>query len=183
MRWFWKWYLERNEWEIIGDPRNDIKKMIIVVAPHTSGLDFIIGLAVRSVMRMRHVKYLGKAELFRPPFGFIFRMLGGTPVHRSESHNLVDAVVNEFNKTEELVVAIAPEGTRKKVHKLKTGFYHIARLAKIPILLAALDFANRKVIFAEPFYPGENEEADFERIYSFYRNIAGKKPDQGLMHL
>ena len=157
--------------------------MIILVAPHTSWLDFIIGVAVRSVSGMHHVKFLGKAELFKPPFGWLFRKLGGTPVDRSGHHNLVDAVVKKFNDSEELVIAIAPEGTRKKVDGFKTGFYHIARLANIPVLLAALDFANRKVIFSEPFYVTGNEIEDFERIYSFYRNIEGKYPEKSLKNV
>ncbi len=183
MKWFWSWYLRRNGWVIEGDIRRDIPKMIIIVAPHTSWLDFIIGLAVRSVKGMDYVRFMGKAELFKPPFGFIFRWLGGTPVDRTGSHNLVDAVVYTFRQSEKLVIAIAPEGTRKRVEKLKSGFYHIARLANIPITMSALDFANRRVIFSEPFYPTGDEDADFETIYRFYAQVEGKHPEQGLMHI
>lgn len=160
-----------------------IKKMVIIVAPHTHWKDFIVGVAARSVMKFQHVKFLGKQELFKPPFGFIFRWLGGTPVDRSTSRNLVDSVVKRFDESDELVIALSPEGTRKRVDKLRTGFYHIARQAHVPIMMAALDFGNRKVIFSEPFYTSDNEAADFEKIISFFRSVKGKIPEQGLMHL
>jgi 1-acyl-sn-glycerol-3-phosphate acyltransferase len=183
MRWFWNWYLKKNHWKMEGNFPFHIKKMVIIVAPHTHWKDFIVGVAARSVMKFQHVKFLGKQELFKPPFGFIFRWLGGTPVDRSTSRNLVEAVVKSFNESEELVIALSPEGTRKRVDKLRTGFYHIARQAHVPIMMAALDFGNRKVIFSEPFYTSDNEEADFEKIISFFRSVKGKIPEQGLMHL
>ncbi len=181
MRWFWKWYLWSEGWTTEGRFPFEVKKMIIIVAPHTHWQDFIIGVAVRSLMRFTHVKFLGKQELFKPPFGFIFRWLGGTPVDRSRKTNLVDAVVEKFNRSEELVIALSPEGTRKRVDKLRTGFYHIARQAKVPIMMVALDFGNHKVIFSEPFYTTDNEAADFKKILDFYRPIQGKIPEQGLM--
>jgi 1-acyl-sn-glycerol-3-phosphate acyltransferase len=183
MRWFWNWYLRKNHWKTEGNFPFHIKKMVVIVAPHTHWKDFIVGVAVRSSLKFNHVKFLGKQELFKPPFGFIFRWLGGTPVDRSTSHNLVEAVVKSFNESEELVIALSPEGTRKRVDKLRTGFYHIARQAHVPIMMAALDFGNRKVIFSEPFYTSDNEAADFEKIISFFRSVKGKIPEQGLMHL
>jgi 1-acyl-sn-glycerol-3-phosphate acyltransferase len=182
MRWFWQWYLRRNGWTIEGHFPYHLKKMVIAVAPHTHWLDFVVGLAVRSVIRITHVRFLGKEELFRPPFGFVFRWLGGTPVNRSRHTNLVDAVVSRFNQTDALVIALSPEGTRKKVDKLRTGFYHIARQAQVPILLAALDFYHRKVIFSAPFYTTQNEAADLEQMLLFFSGIKGKIPDQGLLH-
>jgi 1-acyl-sn-glycerol-3-phosphate acyltransferase len=182
MRWFWNWYLKRNHWKMVGQFPFEEKKLVIVVAPHTHWVDFILGLAVRSSMKFTHAKFLGKQELFKPPFGFIFRWLGGTPVDRSGSNNLVDAVVKKFNDSDELVIAISPEGTRKRVDKLKTGFYHIARLAKVPIMLVAFDFGNRRVIFSEPFYTSDDEAADFKKITDFFLPIKGKVPEQGMMH-
>jgi 1-acyl-sn-glycerol-3-phosphate acyltransferase len=181
MRWFWKWYLWSESWSVEGKFPHHIKKMVVIVAPHTHWLDFIVGVAVRSVMKFEHVKFLGKAELFKPPFGFIFRWLGGTPVDRSSSHNVVDAVVKKFNETEDLVIALSPEGTRKKVDKLRTGFYFIAKQAQVPIMMAALDFENRKVIFSELFFTTEDEAADFKKIGAFFSPIKGKIPEQGLM--
>lgn len=182
MRWFWKWYLWSEDWSTQGEFPYHIKKMVIIVGPHTHWKDFIIGVAVRSAYRFSYVKFLGKQELFKPPFGFLFRWLGGTPVDRSNNNNLVDAVVQKFNDSESLVIALSPEGTRKKVEKLRTGFYHIARQAGVPIMMVGFDFKNHKVIFDEPFMTTENEAADFERITNFYRPIEGKIPEQGLMH-
>lgn len=160
-----------------------IRKMVVIVAPHTHWKDFIIGVATRSVMKFDHVKFLGKQELFRPPFGFLFRWLGGTPVDRSTSNNLVEAVVKKINAADELVLAISPEGTRRRVEKLRTGFYHIARQAGVPIMMAGLDFANRTVVFSEPFEPTGDEQADFKKIIDFFAPIQGKVPELGMAHL
>ena len=112
----------------------DVKKYIIAVAPHTSNWDFPVGLAARSVLRIQSAQFLGKSQLFVPPFGWIFRMLGGHPVDRSSSHDMVEQVVKIFAKHENFILAMAPEGTRKKVTKLRTGFYFIAKGAQVPIV-------------------------------------------------
>jgi 1-acyl-sn-glycerol-3-phosphate acyltransferase len=160
-----------------------IKKCIIIVAPHTSWQDLIIGLSYRSVARLKHARYLGKKELFDGPFGFLFRLSGGLPVDRFSKKNMVDQVVDIMNKQEEIMIAISPEGTRKKVDRLRTGFYYIAKKAAAPIIMAGLDFQHKEVKFSEPFYPGEDEAKDFEHIISFFAPIRGKHPDQGLAHL
>jgi 1-acyl-sn-glycerol-3-phosphate acyltransferase len=182
-RFFWKYWLRRNGWTLVGTIPADVPKMIIIAGPHTASADFFLGLAVRSVLRLDYIKFLGKAELFRPPFGFIFRWLGGTPVDRSGSKNMVQQVVDKFNQSERLVIAMSPEGTRKKVDRLRTGFYHIALGAKVPILLAGFDFANRKVIFDTPFYLSGNEQDDFLKILRFLGPIQGKVPELGLNQL
>jgi len=103
-------------------------------------------------------------------------------VNGSSSKNVVESVVKKFNESEALVVALSPEGTRKKVDKLRTGFYHIAKQAHVPLMMTALDFANRRVIFSEPFFTTNDEEADFKKILAFFAPIKGKIPEQGLMH-
>lgn len=159
------------------------KKYVIIVAPHTSSWDFVVGVLYRSVLRLETARYLGKKELFRPPFGFIFRWLGGTPVDRSSSQNMVDEVVRIFNSKDEFALALSPEGTRKKVERLRTGFYNIARKASVPIIMVALDFENKQVIFSEPLIPSNDQEQDFEKILTFFRPIKGKIPELGLGHL
>jgi 1-acyl-sn-glycerol-3-phosphate acyltransferase len=183
LRHFWKWWLRHNKWTITGQIPPHLKKAVIIVAPHTSSADFFVGLAVRSVMHMTDARFLGKRELFRPPFGFIFRWLGGTPVDRFSKHNVVDQVVEKFQQNERFMIALSPEGTRKKVDKLRTGFYHIALKAQVPIVMAALDFANKQVVFAEPFMPTGHEDADFKRIIAFFGPVQGKFPEKGLSHL
>ncbi|MBK8502741.1 MAG: 1-acyl-sn-glycerol-3-phosphate acyltransferase [Saprospiraceae bacterium] len=164
--------------KLVGDPGNDLPHRIFVVMPHTSNWDFPLGLLVRSAGGIK-VKFIGKSSLFKPPWGFIFRWMGGYPVDRSKSHNYVDSVTHLFSVYPELAIAIAPEGTRKKVDRLKTGFYHIGRKAKVPLILTKFDFENKIVEFSDPFYPSSDLEADYEVIYDYFRNVRGKNPDLG----
>lgn len=134
------------------------------------------------MLDMNYVRFLGKSQLFTPPFGWIFRKLGGIPVDRSSNHNLVDAVADLFDKHDSFAIAIAPEGTRKKVEKLRTGFYFIAAKARVPIIMVGLDYKNKTCRFSEPLYTSEQTK-DFEAIYDFYRTIEGKIPELGLMDI
>lgn len=183
MRLLWKIYLWVTGWKVEHHFPYHLKKCVVIVAPHTSAWDFVIGLAVRSVLQLHHIKYLGKAELFEGRFGFFFRWMGGYPVDRSGKHNMVDQVVALFQQHETFVLALSPEGTRKKVDRLRTGFYHIAKKAEVPIVMTALDFGNKRVFFSEPFFTSEDEQADFTKIVNFYAPVEGKKPGQGLAHL
>lgn len=125
----------------------------------------------------------GKEGTFHPWFGWFFRWLGGTPVDRHASSNVVEQVVEIFNRHDAFVLALSPEGTRKKVERLRTGFYQIALQAGVPVVMVALDYANKQVIFSEPFYPSGNMEEDFRHIIGFFRPVKGKYPHQGLAHL
>jgi 1-acyl-sn-glycerol-3-phosphate acyltransferase len=154
-------------WKIIGSVPENEKKYIIIVAPHTTNWDFIIGVLVRGIVGF-HSKFLGKKSLFRPPFGWLFKLLGGYPVDRSKSTNLVDQVVDIYNHHERFVVAIAPEGTRKNVSEWKTGFYYIAHKARIPIVRAKIDWNKKQVVFFEPFYVTGNIQIDMPKIKEVY---------------
>lgn len=182
LRLFWKAWWKINRWKFSGQYPYHIKKMLLIVAPHTSWKDVVVGLAARSVLKA-NIKFLGKKELFDGPFGWLFRWQGGTPVDRFSSHGVVEQVVDKFNSQEEFVIGMAPEGTRKKVDKLRTGFYHTALNAKVPVLMVGLDFSKRRVVFSEPFFLSGNEAADMEKIISFFAPIKGKHPEQGLQHL
>ncbi|MGE5108885.1 MAG: 1-acyl-sn-glycerol-3-phosphate acyltransferase [Sphingobacteriales bacterium] len=182
-RLFWKLYLKTFGWKTTVLFPEDLKKCIIIVAPHTSWRDFIIGIAYRNVLKLKNARFLGKKELFDGPLGFLFRWLGGAPVDRFSKHNMVDQVVDLFNQNEELMIGLAPEGTRKKVDRLRTGFYHIAKKAGIPIVMVGLDFKKKEIIIAEPFYAGNNEAKDIEHIIDFFAPIQGKHPELGLGHL
>jgi uncharacterized iron-regulated protein len=109
--------------------------------------------------------------------------MGGIPVDRSSKNNLVDQVVELFNQKDEMLLGMSPEGTRKKVVRLKTGFYHIAKKAGIPVIMCGFDFKKKEIIFAEPFYPGEDEAKDFKHIIDFFAPVQGYHPEQGLAHL
>lgn len=167
-------------WKINGSFPPEIKKYIVAVAPHTSNWDFVIGVLARSILQMQNTRFLGKSTLFKPPFGWFFRALGGHPVDRSKSNDLVQQVVDIFNAHEQFIVAIAPEGTRKKVGTLRTGFYYIAKGAKIPIIPCGFDFEKKEVVIAQPFYTTENVSADMESLLSFYRSVKGRNPELGL---
>lgn len=122
------------------------KKYIIIAAPHTSWLDFPIAILSR-MSEGKMVHFIGKGSLFKWPFGYFFKALGGTPVNRDKSTNMVEGVINIFNTKEEFRLGLSPEGTRKKVDKWKTGFYYIAKGANVPIVMATLDFENKKLKF------------------------------------
>lgn len=183
MRLIWSLFLRVFGWKTKNAFPYHIKKCVLIVGPHTSSWDFVLGVAFRSTLRLTTTKFLGKAELFKGPFGFIFRKLGGYPVERSAHHNMVEEAAGLFENKASFVLALSPEGTRKKVQRLRTGFYHIAKKAGVPIVMAGMDFAKKEVSFSEPFYPTDNEAADFQHIYQFYAPISGKIPEQGMAHL
>lgn len=164
-------------WKIVGDFPKNIKKYIIIPAPHTSNFDFPLGILARMAQDV-DVKYIGKHTLFEPPFGFIFRALGGTPVDRSKSKNMVQAIIDIFNERDTFIFALSPEGTRKKTDKWKTGFYHVAKGAKVPVVLAGLDYENKKVIINEPYYLTGDQKKDFLYFHNFFKDIKGKNPEQ-----
>ena len=164
-------------WKLANDFPHDLKKYVVIAAPHTSWQDFPIGILARNTSGIK-INFIGKDSLFKGPFGFIFRNLGGTPVDRSKSNNLVDAIVQVFNQKEEFRLALSPEGTRKKVEKWKTGFYYIAKGAKVPIVMATLDFGRKQVKISEPYYTTDDKEKDFAYFHSFFADVIAKKPDQ-----
>ena len=164
-------------WKLVNDFPRGIKKYVIIAAPHTSWQDFPIGILARNTSGIK-INFIGKDSLFKGPFGFVFRSLGGTPVNRSESNNLVDAIIKVFNSKEEFRLALSPEGTRKKVEKWKTGFYYIAKGAKVPIVMATLDYKNKQVKISEPYYTTDDKEKDFEYFQSFFKPEMAKKATQ-----
>ena len=164
-------------WKLANDFPHDLEKYVVIAAPHTSWQDFPVGILARNTSGIK-INFIGKASLFKGPFGFIFKSLGGTPVDRSTSNNLVDAIIDIFNSKEQFRLALSPEGTRKKVGKWKTGFYYIAKGAKVPIVMATLDFSRKEVKISEPYYTTEDKDADFEYFYSFFDKNMAKKPYQ-----
>jgi len=173
-RFLYQFFFRLAGWKISGSMPVE-KKYIIIVAPHTSNWDFMIGLCARSILRF-DAKYLGKKELFRFPFGALFRWLGGVPVDRSKNVNMVDAVADLFNQHEKFIIAIAPEGTRKYVAQWKTGFYFIALKAKIPVVMASFDYPRKTIFISSAFYPTGDLNADMKTIFNFYRDKQGKFP-------
>ena len=160
-------------WRLVGDFPKYLKKYVVIAAPHTSWKDFPIAILARNSSGEK-VNFIGKNSLFKGPFGFIFRSLGGTPVDRSKSSNMVDAIIQIFDNKEEFRLGISPEGTRKKVIKWKTGFYFIAKGAKVPIVMATLDFENKEIKFSEPYDITDDKEKDFKHFHNFFKGVKGK---------
>ena len=164
-------------WKIVGTISPTIKKAVFAVCPHATWKDFPLGLATRAMLGLK-IGYLGKAELFKPPFGFLFRWLGGIPVIRHENRNMVDSQVETINNTKDMLFALAPEGTRKNVDKLRTGFYYMALGAKIPIIRVGFDFPRKQIIIAEPFMPTGDFMADMKTYFvPFFKTIQGVQKD------
>ena len=164
-------------WKITGFTDFDsVKKAIFIAAPHTHWLDFPLGLLVRSTLGVK-TNFIGKKSLFKWPYGWLFRALGGAPVEREKNEKQVEAIAKLFDSHEEFRLAMSPEGTRKKVEKWRTGFYYIAKTAEVPIIMFTLDFKNKQNHFSDPFYPSNNTEADFKFIKSFFSGVEGKIPE------
>jgi len=163
-------------WKTKGSFPKKLNKYIIIAAPHTHWLDFPLGIAIKWAEGVP-ANYIGKASLFKPPFGFIFRWLGGAPVERNKSMHKVDAIVKIFISREKFILGMSPEGTRKKVKKWKTGFYFIAKGANIPIVMATLNFKDKEVKISNPFYPTDDMEKDFNFFYDFFKDAVGKIPE------
>ena len=153
----------------------DAKKYVIVAAPHTSNWDFPLGILAAKALKLK-AHWIGKHTIFRWPFGWFFRAIGGTPVDRGESHDLIKQIAEVFDRSDEFVLALAPDGTRSKTDHWKTGFWHIAKAAKVPIALAYLDFGNKQVGLGGTFYPSDDIEKDFELIREFFKGHRGKNP-------
>ena len=171
------WFFRRKGWKIEGkgiDP--SLKKCLIIGAPHTSNWDFVYAMAALRLFGIK-LNYLAKKELFQWPIKKLFINTGGIPVERSKNSRMVDSIIKKFNELDSLVLAISPEGTRKRVEKIKTGFYHIALATGVPIYLGYLDYEKRVAGFSEPFYPSGNREADTAIIKDFYRNKKGRSPE------
>ena len=152
----------------------DIPKFVLIGAPHTSNWDFLLFLGVIFSLRA-NVRFMGKAELFRFPIGWFFRFCGGVPVERKKSTGLVEQMVKACNESETFILTIAPEGTRHQVTEWKRGFYHIAKQAGIPIVLAIVDGRHKTVRIGQIFHPSEDAEADLKTIKDTFDGIQGIK--------
>jgi len=157
-----------------------VNKLVVIAAPHTSNWDLPVLLGLAFALRAK-AYWLGKHTLFRWPFGFLFRWMGGIPVYRSASQNAVAQSVEMFRNSEKLILAIPPEGTRSKVSHWKTGFYYIALGAEVPISLGFIDYKRKASGLGPTLYPTGDIEADMEIIRNFYADVTGKYPDKACL--
>ncbi len=174
MSWIDRFILTILGWKVINE-LPAAKKYILIAAPHTSNWDFPLGLLAKFSQRIK-LNYLGKGALFNSPFGWCFRALGGIPVYRKQKLNMVDQMVEQFNQREDMILAMSPEGTRSYLEYWKSGFYHIAHKAGVPIAMGTLDFGNKTVRLGNTFMPTGDIQEDMKIIRTFFENIKGKKP-------
>ncbi len=164
------------KWKIIGNISEETKKCILLVVPHTSWHDFYIGVFTRGILG-KDMNFVAKKELFIFPFGYYFQWMGGAPLNRSKNENKVEVIAKIFEQKKEFRLAIAPEGTREKVNKWKTGFYYIAKEANIPVVPVAFDWKNRAVKIGEPYFVTENLEKDIAILEKHFEGVIGKVPE------
>lgn len=159
-------------WKTEGRPPTE-KNFVLVAAPHESNIDLLLLLAIAFALDFK-LYWMGKDSLFKGPLGPIMRWMGGVSVDRSKANNLVEQMVRNFDEMSELVLTIPPEGTRSHVESWKTGFYHIAMGAKVPIALGFVDYKNKVGGFGPICYPCGDIDKDLENIQSFYRTKTGR---------
>ena len=171
-------YFRIMGWKQKGTLPN-LSKYVIIVAPHTSWIDFLIGLLIRKIVNQK-INFIGKKSLFKPPFGWWFRYLGGTPVDRFKNEDTVASIARIFHSRDEFRLALSPEGTRKKVKKWRSGFYYIAKEAGVPIVMVAFDFGKKEVKISDEVWPTDDKDADFKTYLEFYKGVEGKIPEYGI---
>ena len=174
LRFFANLFLRLFGWRVEGQ-LPDLPKFILIGAPHTSNWDFVLFLGVIFHLKA-NVKFMGKAELFHNPFGWFFYWCGGVPVDRKKSQGLVEQMVEASKKSDKFILTIAPEGTRHYVSEWKLGFYHIAKNAGIPVVIAIVDGKAKMVRIGQVFHPTENMDADIKTIKNFFEGIVGVNP-------
>ena len=153
------------------------QKAVMIAAPHTSNWDYVYTMAALYALDVP-IKYLGKASLFKFPLGFLIKKLGGIPVKREQKNNMVNDMAQMINESMEQMILIIPaEGTRSYSKDWKSGFYHIAQTAGVPIILGFLDFGKKEVGFLDEFNPTGNYENDLKIIQKKYVGITPKYPE------
>ena len=168
------WCLGRCGWRVAGTFPN-LPRALLIAAPHTSWWDGIWGLLFKMALGL-DITFMGKRELFRGPLGWLLRRLGGMPIERSSTHGIVGQIVARFDASPRLWVGVAPEGTRKPVTVWKTGFWHIARAAAVPIVPIAFDYPSKTITIGALFEPSADLAADLATLRTFYASFRGKYP-------
>ncbi|MDC7996227.1 1-acyl-sn-glycerol-3-phosphate acyltransferase [Altibacter sp. HG106] len=164
-------------WEIQGKFDPTIKKSVVIVVPHTSWHDFYVGAFTRRILKT-DIHFIAKKELFKGPMGAYFRWMGGAPLDRTPGQQKTAAIASLFADRDEFRLALAPEGTRKKVNAWKTGYYYIALAAEVPIIPVAFDYSTKTVFIHPAFYPTGDLSKDTTILRAYYQNVVGKVPER-----
>lgn len=172
LRWLCVVFLRLSGWKVRGD-WPPLAKAVLLAAPHTSNWDGIYMLAAAGYFRVA-LRWMGKKSLTTGPFGRVVLWLGCVPIDRDASHDVVRAMADAFAAVDEMILAVPPEGTRSLTREWKTGFYHIAVLAQVPIILTVLDYGTRTIRIAGVFHPTGDYTADIDAIRAPYRDAVGK---------
>ncbi len=169
-------FLTVTGWRTEGQRPRD-RRFVLIAAPHTSNWDLVYLLALSEIFDVR-ISWMGKEAIFRPPFGWLMRRMGGIPVARHKRGNLVAQATERFASSPDLALVVPAEGTRGAVEHWKSGFYHIARSAEVPIVLGYLDYARRRGGFGPSLRASEDPGKDMDQIRAFYSDKRAKYPDQ-----
>lgn len=169
-------YLKVFGWRFEGGRPPELDRSVVICAPHTSNWDLPFALAFAFTVRFKP-RWMVKNNIFIGPIGWVLKWLGGIPIDRSKAHNIVEAYVLAFKEFECFTLGITPEATRSKVDAWKTGFYHIAKMAGVPVLTGYLDFKRKVGGFGPVIIPSGDIEADMAVIRNFYATITGKLPE------
>ena len=161
-------------WKVVGK-LNYPDKCLVIAAPHTSNWDFFIGRCYAYIIGIVP-KYLIKSELFLPILRSLIKWNGGIPVYRHSKNNVVDQITEIYNSTDKFILGISPEGTRRRVERWRTGFYHIAVKSEVPILLLKMDYEKKEIGIINEFHPSGDKDKDLLFIQNQYKNIKGKIP-------
>ena len=161
-------------WRREGDLPNE-PRYVLIAAPHTSNWDLFYTLLLAFDLNAK-IYWMGKQAIFKKPFGGLMKWLGGIPIDRSKTNNVVDQAIEQFHQSDELVITVPPSGTRSQVAYWKTGFYYIAHGAGIPIALGFLDYGRKVGGIGPLVIPSGDYANDMDRIISFYSGITGKHP-------
>jgi 1-acyl-sn-glycerol-3-phosphate acyltransferase len=161
-------------WDTEGD-HPQVEKAVIIAAPHTTNWDLPHMIAAAWIFRVK-ISWMGKHTLFKPPFGWFMRLLGGVPVDRRAPGGLVKHVAETFGQHDKLLLAVPPSGTRSKRDRWKSGFYWIAHTAQIPVVCGYLDYGRKKACLGYTFVPTGDIKADMDKVRAFYAGVKGKYP-------
>jgi 1-acyl-sn-glycerol-3-phosphate acyltransferase len=166
-------WLRAGRWRLAGEVP-DVRQAIIIVAPHTSNWDFTLGLAIKFILRLK-ARWLGKDAIFKSPLGGFFKQIGGIPIDRSAANNVVQASVDAFRATPNMLLVLSPEGTRTARMKWKSGFYHIARGANVPVIPVVFDWGTKVVTFLPPQRMDDSAEVEIARLQALFSGVRGKR--------
>ena len=172
-----KLFLRIMGWKLVGEVPKEVKKAVLVCAPHTSNWDFPLALASFAIADLK-VNYFIKKSWFFFPMNLFFKATGGVPVDRSKNHGLVDSMTLLLKDSDEMIVVVPAEGTRSWVPKWKTGFYHIAKAAQVPLILGFVDFKKNELGFGPLFNISGDFEQDMTRIQDFFKEKSAKFPEK-----